>query len=55
MLVGLKTGVFFFKVIQNLIENQSLCKTKNISALNTFFFILNTLESMAIDLARAIC
>lgn len=34
MLVDLKT--VFLKVIQNLIENQSLCRTKNISALNTF-------------------
>lgn len=45
----------YFEVIQSLIENQSLCRTKNISALNTFFFIPIKLESMPIDLARAIC
>ena len=46
---------FFFKSIQDLIENQSLCRTKNISSFEHFSFILIRLESMPIDLARAIC
>lgn len=38
-------------------RNQSLCRTKNISALNSSYFFLNLirLESVPIDLARAIC